>query len=816
MYKEVRKSLEGVLATIQSRLELAAMRDATKGTLNPEQEAQRLHKLWRQDRSKAGTKAFIETVSREDKLAYFNLTAKLINIEKEINVLRNSNFFPRMRFGPYAIIVRAQKDMEFNGKAAKGPTAEKLGEVIYYETFEDPGARKAARPSIETQFKDQTRFQVNEGFVSDEEFSFLGMPPALFEALKSTLDLSPSQQASLQELYFRYSPGKAFLRHLTQRKGIDGYNTDAVRVYANYMMNAASHIARVEFAEPMQVQQKIMKDAARDLRQGTKAGITADYFAKHFKYIMNPENDLATLRAIGFLFYLGFNVKSAAVNLTQVPMVAYPFLASIYGDGAATGAILRSYASVSKRLTGKGIYDQLTDEAVTRGIEEGFLDESLVTELAGIGEGDVLQRIMPENSNIRILNQVSYYGSFLFRHAEKINREIVFIAARELALKKNPGNQENAFRAGRRAVQATMFEYKKWNRPTFMRGKKSVFFLFWQYMQHLSFIAYGGEGKGAAMRVWAMLMLAAGVQGLPFMENILDILDFSGTQAKEALKMKDPRVDLRADLRKLVSSITDTPDLIMHGMSRYYGLGPMHLLSALGVPVPATDISGSISAGRVLPGIREATQPSANPSAKFGRTIIDAMGPVAGIGYNLWKVLESEDPDQWKVWERAMPAAIAGASKAVRRLSRGEETFSGGGEVVAFDPQDTEQFLESTAQFFSFATTRVNQRFELRASQEGLKQYWVIRRSKVLENFAWAVMSEDQEVINLATKRLHIFNKQAPSVGLRINAKTLKSSIRERFRRAHLREVGMPSEKAFRGIYQELGEAFPEGLPVAR
>jgi len=528
---------------------------------------------------------------------------------------------------------------------------------------------------------------------------------------------------------------------------------------------------------------------------------------------MNPENDLATLRAVGFLFYLGFNVKSAAVNLTQVPMVAYPFLAHHYGDGAATAALARAYGSVAKRLTGIAVYDQDTDAAVTRGIEAGFLDESLVTEIAAIGEGEVLQRIMPENANIRLLNKVSYYGSFLFRHAEKINREIVFIATRELALKKNPGDQEGAFIAGRRAVQATMFEYKKWNRAAFMRGKKSVFFLFWQYMQHLSFIAYGGEGKGPALRVWAMLMFAAGLQGLPFAENIIDLLDFGGTQAKKALKMKDPRVTLREDLRELASQLTDKPDLIMHGMSRYYGLGPMHLLSAIGVPVPSTDISGSLSAGKVIPGTEQLLGPSDDPSAKFGRTIVEAMGPVAGIGYNFWKIMESDDPDRWKVWERALPAAIQGASKAVRRSVRGEETFRGGGAVATFDPQDTEQFLEAVAQGFSFATTRVNQRFELRASQEGLKQYWVIRRSKVLENFAWAILQEDNEAIAIATKRLNLFNKQAPAPGLRINAKKLRESVFERFRRGHLREVGLPNEKAFRGLYLKQQELFPEGAP---
>ena len=36
-----------------------------------------------------------------------------------------------------------------------------------------------------------------------------------------------------------------------------------------------------------------------------------------------------------------------------------------------------------------------------------------------------------------------------------------------------------------------------------------------------------------------MLMMAAGLQGLPFAENIFDIIDFGGTQIKEALNIPE-------------------------------------------------------------------------------------------------------------------------------------------------------------------------------------------------------------------------------------------------------------------------------------
>lgn len=814
MWKEVDQSFVDMLNHLQSGMEQAAIRNAVQNHPNPQAEMERLNNLWTQDGTKKGRTAFFDAVAADTRLRDFHLGDRLIQIENEMDLLRSRNYFPRMRFGQYAIVVRAMQDQSFQGKSFKGPKeGSEFGEVLTYETFETQKDRSSRLEEMKRQFGDSKKFRLQLSYVTDEAFSFLGMPPALYLELQNTLNLTEGQQEMLKNLYFRYSPGKAFLRHLTKRKGIAGFSTDAMRVYASYMMNAANHIARVEYHEAMSNQLSVMRDAARTAQEGTRLGIVQEYFARHFKYIMNPEEDLAKLRAVGFLWYLGFNVKSAFVNLTQVPMVAYPFLAAHYGDGQATAALIRAYKSVMNKNLGRSVFDKATDEDLARGIEERFLDESFAATLAGLGESDVLQRLMPSDKNMRLLNDVSYYGAFLFKHAEKFNREVVFIAARELELKRNPGNREEAYLAARKAVQTTMFEYAKWNRAQFMRGKKSVFFLFWQYMQHLAFMAYGGEGKGPALRTWMMLMFAAGLQGLPFAENFLDIFDFGATEVREALGVDNPRVALRDDLHEFMSNLTDRPDLIMHGLSRYYGLGPVHLLAALGAPIPHVDTSGSLSAGRVLPGTREAFGAERDPNEKFGRTLAEVLGPVVGMGYGMWKALESNDPDKWKVWERAMPTVLSGASKAVRRETRGEESFRGGGAVAEFDPHDMEHRLENLMQAFGFATTRVNQRFELRASQESLKQYWVIRRSAVMENFAYALLSEDDGTIASARRRLAQFNKEAPAPGLKINGETLKQSVQERFRRGHLREVGIPNEHAFRFLYQQLEAANPEGAP---
>jgi hypothetical protein len=385
----------------------------------------------------------------------------------------------------------------------------------------------------------------------------------------------------------------------------------------------------------------------------------------------------------------------------------------------------------------------------------------------------------------------------------------VFVAARELAIQQGLRG-EDVFLAARKAVQTTMFEYAKWNRPTFMRGKKSAFFLFWNYLQHLNYLAWGGEGKGSAIRIWALLLLTAGLQGLPFAEDILDLLDLASTKAKEMLGSNDPRTDLRLELRELAQTLTDSPDLAMHGISRYYGLGPLHLLQLLGVPVPGTDTSSSLSAGRVIPGIQQLTQPSRDPDKSFGQALTDGLGPIAGIGYGFWRVMTSRDPDQWKVWERAMPTAARSASQAVRRWSEGEESFRGGGAVATFDPHNAYHRAEILANSLGFQPSRVSSRYELRALQEEMKQYWLARRAMVLENYAYAFMSHDPEAMADVRDSIKRFNSEAPSPQLRVSGETLQNSLKQRVRRADLRTEGLPPETAFLPLYRRVKGLFPE------
>jgi hypothetical protein len=735
----------------------------------------------------------------------FGMMSRLDEIKLEMEQLKNRNYFPRSRFGQWAITVKAKESLTYKGKPFK------KGEVVNFETWATEKEQRAAFRDVEKQM-DSNKFQLQRSHLRDEEFHFMGtMSPQLYEKLKTRLQgVDEIAKNTLKEIYLQSSPGRSFLRHLTKRRGISGYSEDALRVYASYMMNVANHISRVEYHLDMTEQLKTISEAARARTPDANiASLVSNYYSEHMDYLMNPKNDMAQLRAFGFLWYLGFNVKSAMVNLTQIPMVAHPYLASQYGDSASAAALSRAIKSVvNLRRTG-GVLDPELREAVAKGVRMGFIEESRATEMAGLSEQTFLERLMPVSKGGKLLHRTSFYGAFLFQKAERINREITFIAAYNLE-KRRSNDPDRAFRAGRKAVQTAMFEYAKWNRPVFMRGRKSVFFLFWQYMQGLSYIAAGGAGGGAAMRVWMMLLLAGGLQGLPFAENIMDLWDYAGTKSKEFMGLKDPRVDVREDLRELIAELYDRPDLVMHGLSRSYGAGPAHLLNMVGVPFPELDISGSISAGRVVPGLQDLLGPSRDAEAKLGRVVVDALGPVAGVGFSFYKAATDTNPDSFKVWERAMPVAMKNALAAVRRGREGAEVYRGGGTMVPFDTTTAEGLTELIAGSLGFAPTRLNQRYEADFAVSQMKRYWRIRRALIMEMNARARIQGDSEAIADARAALLRFNDSVPSPTLRISPDQLRRSLKASFRRSQLRERALPNELLFRQVERKLRDLYPE------
>ncbi len=813
LWEEIDGSFQETLDGIERGLIL----DAAKSFIKEPGQAKQFRDLYMQAGSRQRKLQLIEEFTGIDLIPLEGdkisnpLFDELGRINASIKKLKQRNYFPRTRMGQYTITIRSTKaNQEWEGHESTNPS-----QTLGFYSFESKRERDAMLKSLTPEAK-QKGLSISGSIMDTEVFAMMGMPEVLIQQISSDpkLKLTNEQQQQLKDISLNLSPGKRFLRHLKKRRGIAGFNTDALRVYSNYMMSAANHLARVEHAKSMVEALNTFKTDIRRLEDTNLGGDIGDlvkmkdYFNRHFDYLMKPDNDWAQMRSVGFLWYLGFNVKSALVNLTQIPMVTYPVMAGRFGDRAASKALAGAYRDIPSLIKkNKKLADD--EMAMLEELKEtGILDESMVMELAGMGEADILKRAIPGWDTDNILTKVSYYGGAMFRMAEKFNRHVTALSAYRLAKEKGLGDPVGY---AREVIEKSQFEYSKWNRAEFMRGKKSVIFLFWQYMQHASFLFFGGEGSKVAMRMWMLALFIAGVEGLPFAKTILQVLDLGGTQMQKALGVADPRVALEEDMRDLLLEITDQPDLILNGMASYWGLGPLHLLSLAGAPIPNVDISGSLSFGSPIPFLEEALTGQGSPDEELGKLTAAILGPVGGMVLSGYKSATSTDPNDWKRLEKAMPVFFKNAMQGARWASDGKETFRGGGEFLNMDRP--EHRVSALMKALGFQSTRLTQKYKQVMAAQEAALFYTLRKQMLMEDYAYAIQIKDREAkkdVMTGIKKHNKAMRQTEGLeGLAISSKDMKNSIKMRQRSVRKRELGIAPSERQQPLFDEMRRLFP-------
>ena len=743
---------------------------------------------------------------------------------KEINdgmaALRAKPYFPFARFGEYITMVRT-------------PNAKK----VYQQHYSTRLAQKLDEKRIRAQFPGHT---VAVTKVPEEIRSLVGMPRAFLQAVGDRLNLSPDARQKLNDMMFELSPAQSFRKHFLQREGVAGYSRDAIRAYANYFFHGANHLARLEFGPALDEAIKHMENEYKGLERLTnvpalikRRGII-DFVRDHYNYIMTPASDWAALRSVAFQWYFALNPKQAVVNLTQVPLVAYPYLAANFNDAKAMVA-LNEAALHLRSMYGKarGKLDPSMQKALSLAIEQGFITESQAADLADIAESNMLLRNMPGNAVGRNIRAIGRYSTVLFQAAEKINRRIVFRAAFNLAKReaesvvtqasdytrmleqryaREYNELQNAgwthaetlgFLAGKDAVRATQYEYARWAKPRFMRGPiRSNLFTFFNYLQNsLWFLKHQPGG----VRYLVLLLASAGIMGMPFAE---DAADLAKVIAKLFFsKYFNPEVEASKFMKEIG---VERPDLILHGLGRE-SLGMVQVGEAIGIPIPRVDISGSLSMGRVVPGAQQFGEAMMGQTS--GRDVVagTAQG-MAGAAFNIPLTIMmsalNDNPDPMKYAEPMLPIGLRNLSKAARFWIEQRERDRTGATLVTFNHGDPQQMMEVAMQAIGFQPTRLTEKWDTMHFQREVQTYWALRRQSLLEHMYYEkYIVKNEEGYQEYLKKIIAYNREVPFPELSLTTKDIITSMRQRELRRIQEEYGVVGGKRQYRLRQDVGEA---------
>lgn len=678
-----------------NRKKLSAMWDEQKKRLEGTKPGSRLAIEQELEDSQARIR---EEVRRDEKAAADEL-AKWTAFERttrdkydRIDQLQEEGYAPLMRFGQYTVYVTSQEgEQEFFG---------------LYESQAD--ANRAAR-----QFRESEDFKgsnVVTGVLSQEAYKqFSGMSP---ETLELFGEVSGVEKTPLFEQYLRLTKSnRSALKRLISRKGIAGYSEDTQRVLASFLTsNARASSGNLHLGDMARLVEEIPKER----------GDVKDEAIKLQQYVQNPTEEAQRLRGLLFVQYLGGSIASALVNMTQPFMMTFPYLSQFGGAGKAAVRLGEAMKAALTKPDGE------LGRALAKAEKEGIVSPQELHQLQAEAS-----RTMGNHPGVR---RLLFTWGAAFSLAEQFNRRVSFIAAWNTAKAQGIANP---FQFAAKAVDETQGVYNRGNRPNWARGAVgATLFTFKQYsISYIEFLKrLPNKERAIALMV---LMLAAGAEGLPFAEDLTDLIDTIGQALGYDTNSKAWRNQVMAD------AIGDeAADFALHGFSAMPGF-PL-------------DVSGRLALSNLIPGTGILLKHKTDKSGE----VFDVLGPAGGM---VRDALKGE----------FRPLAIRNLDKGLQMYQTGEYRDTRDRRVVDVDG------LESAVKAIGFQPADVAR--ESRKIQLTNQQVQLARavEGEIASEWAQGIADKEPEKVRKAKQRLDEWNRDNPRSRIAINTGQLQRRVRE-------------------------------------
>lgn len=676
-------------------------------------------------------------------------------------------YFPLTRDGDYWISYSVQ---------GEGVQAD-----FVVEAFKTPAARDRAMAEL----RDNKNVSDLELFSKGEKINYANAPSgsfmnSVFTTLKAN-KVDPEVSEQLLTLFLNSLPASSFAQSFRKRKGTTGYERDAVKAFRSKVYSISQQLANLEYGAKLNdVRDQLRKEAAEAYRKGDETA--QDYFQefdKRIDFAVNPTvskwSQVAT--SYGFLATLGFNLSSAIVNLSQIPLMVLPYYGGKYGLGKTMGAIGRA----TKLYTNSGLSQDretiLGDRKrmrVAPSIQNYNFDDPnlpaylkpfkyLVEVAQDLGQMNRSQAydILDVNDIDNPLAKVNAASGFIFHHGERMNREIALAAAYDLEVQKlgknpTPDQMREAAKqavylteltnGGVAAAAAPRIAQNSLGRVMFMYKRYGVSMYYSMFKMARDMLkGESAEVRRAGMKQIAGIFLSAGmmagVQGLP--------LYGVGALIYNMFR-EDDEDDADAVVRKFLGE----------GLYK----GPVNLLTG-------TDVASRIGLSDLL--FRS------NPVQRDQEPMAEIMefigGPVYSVANRALRgVKDIQEGEVQRGVEQILPSAFGNVLKSLRFATEGVQTRRG-------DPiLEDLGFGSAVSQFFGFAPSEYTRQLEINSVEKGKERAVTQKRTKLLRQYYMAVREGDAQEAQSILNDISEFNQRNPTVA--IDGKTIQRSMKQHAR----------------------------------
>ncbi|EGQ7707380.1 PLxRFG domain-containing protein [Vibrio paracholerae] len=585
----------------------------------------------------------------------------------------------------------------------------------------------------------------------------------------------------IYQMYLRTLPARSMRRNFIHRKGVAGFSQDAVRALADQGFRQSRQQARLDHMDILDNHLDSIQKYVHELPNNVEADRVVEELNKRHEWVRNPSRAgwAQKLTSLGFVWMLGLTPAAALVNLTQNLQVALPILGSRYGMAESSKMMSQATAQYLKaaftrnRPKGQGILGSVLTggekEAMRRAVAQGVIDVTQAADLAGLAENPNAKYSGTWNKAMNIIG-------WAFHHAEVFNREVTYIAAYRLAMKKH-GDHEKAIADAIKDTWDSHFDYSSINRARFMQSDMAAVALqFKQYSQNMTYYLWANlakalKGETPEVKSMARKQLLGTLASTFFIGGAGALPLWAITTAIEAAQEivgdDDELFDAETELKRMLAEAfgKENAALIWHGA------------------LPS--ISGRISLNDLW--VRSINR-DVDASTAYVEYMKQALGPVlGGIGVSWAQGLSDISNDQFaRGIERIPPKAIKDVLKTARYINEGGVTTKNGDEIVI----DLTAF-ELLGQASGFAIGRANLQYDENNAIKNYETFIVKRRQSLMNAYYTAYRLKDGEAMKAMMVKIRKFNQSQYGKRNPITTEGLQQSIKTRQRNVSKMQNGI-------------------------
>ncbi|HDY8174825.1 TPA: PLxRFG domain-containing protein [Vibrio vulnificus] len=585
----------------------------------------------------------------------------------------------------------------------------------------------------------------------------------------------------IYQMYLRTLPARSMRRNFIHRKGVAGFSQDAVRTLAEQGFKQSRQQARLDHMDILDNHLDSIQKYVHELPNNVEADRIVEELNKRHEWVRNPSRSgwAQKLTSLGFVWMLGLTPAAALVNLSQNVQVALPILGSRYGMLESSKAMLHASGEFLKAATkrnkpkGQGILSAVLTggekEAMRRAIAQGVIDVTQAADLAGLAENPNAKYSGTWNKAMNIIG-------WSFHKAEVFNREVTFIAAYRLAMKKH-GNHEQAIEQAIKDTWDSHFDYSSINRARFMQSDiAAVALQFKQYSQNMSYYLWSNlakslKGETPEVKAMARKQLLGTLATTAFIGGAgalpLWWLTTAINAAQEIVGDDDEPFDAETELKLMLAGAfgKENAALIWHGS-----------LPSIGGRISLNDLW-----------VRSINR-DVDANDAYMEYMKQALGPViGGIGVSWAQGMADISNDLFaRGIERIPPKAIKDVLKTVRYINEDGITTKTGSEIVS-----DLSFSELTGQALGFAVGRANIQYDENNAIKNYEGFVLKRRQSLMNAYYTAYRLKDGEAMKAVMTKIRKYNQSQYGRSNPITNKGLQQSIKTRQRNLSKTQNGL-------------------------